>query len=77
MLWDASKPLWGSALTKVPAAQDGGVAVCHIDHVPLGFPSGAFKGSQLQWAFVIKNIFANVRAFCLLEYLLWDGVDIY
>ena len=43
----------------------------------LGFVSGGFKGSQLNWAVVDKEAFAILSVCRRLSYLLWDGFDIF
>ena len=78
MFPDASDEHWGSFLTQVPQEElDRGVSVEDKTHEPIGFLSGAFKGSQQHWATVEKEGFAVVSTFKRLEYLLWNGVQIY
>ena len=48
-----------------------------MTHEPLGFLSGTFRGAQQRWATVDKEGFAIVSTFKRLEYLLWNGVQIY
>ena len=70
MFPDDSDEHWGSFLTQVPQKElDRGVSVRDMTHEPLGFLSGAFKGSQQRWATVDKEGFAVVGTFKRLEYL--------
>ena len=71
MFPDASHNHWGSFLTQVPKAElEGGVEVEKMNHEPLGFLSGTFRGSQQRWATVDKEGFAIVITFRRLEYSL-------
>ena len=54
-----------------------GIPVMDMAHEPLGFVSGGFKGSQLNWAVVDKEAFVIVSVCRRLSYLLWDGFDIF
>ena len=54
-----------------------GMPVEEMSHEPPGFVSGAFKGSQLRWSTVDKEGFAIFSTFKRLDYLFWNGVNIY
>ena len=64
MFPDASDFHWGSFFTQVPEEEfRSGVALENMSHEPLAFLSGSFKGSQLRWATVDKQGFANREHF--------------
>ena len=78
MFPDASDLFWGGFLTQVPEEDlVSGIPVVDIAHEPLGFVSGGFKGSQLNWAVVDKEAFDILSVCRRLSYLLWDGFDIF
>ena len=78
MFPDASEKFWGSCITQVPTVELGhSVAIADMDHEPLGFLSGHFRGSEDRWATVDKGSFAIVNTFKRLPYLLWGGVAIH
>ena len=61
---DASEHFWGSMLTQVPKADaESGRPVAEWAHEPLGFLSGAFRGSSRNWAIPCKEGFA-IRESC-------------
>ena len=64
MFPDASDVHWGSFFTQVPEEEfRSGVALENMSHEPLALLSGSFKGSQLRWATVDKQGFANREHF--------------
>ena len=70
MFPDASDRFWGSCVTQVPSDEMAqGLPVEEMSHEPLGFVSGAFKGSQLRWSTVDKEGFTIVSIFKRLDYL--------
>ena len=78
MFPDASDRFSGSCVTQVPSDEMAqGLPVGEMSHEPPGFVSGAFKGSQLRWSTVDKEGFAIVSTFKRLDYLFWNGVNIY
>ena len=78
MFPDASDLFWGSCVTQVPAEEmRRDVPVEEMSQEPLGFVSGVLKGSELRWPTVDKEAFAVVSTFKRLDYLLWNGVDIF
>ena len=71
MFPDVSDLFWGGFLTQV-LEEDlvSGILVVDMDHEPLGFVSGGFKGSQLNWTVVDKEAFAILSVCRRLSYLL-------
>ena len=54
-----------------------GLSFMDMNHEPLAFPGGVFRGSQLCWPTVDKESFAILSAFQCVPYLLWDGSNIF
>ncbi|CAN0065761.1 unnamed protein product [Sphacelaria rigidula] len=78
MFPNASDLHWDTFVTQVPRAElDRNIAVEDMNHEPLRFLSGTFRGAQLRWATVYKEVYAIVSSFRRSEYLLWGGVTIY
>lgn len=74
---DASDLFGGYCVTQVSAAEKySGMWFDQMQHGPLVFVSGAFRGSKLNWPKVEKEGFAIVVAFQRLVYLLWQGTQI-
>ena len=74
----ASDLFWGGFLTQVPEEDlVSGIPVMDMAHKPLGFVSGEFKGSHLNWALVAAETFTILSMCQRLSYLLWDGFDIF
>ena len=67
---DASSTHWGSVLTQVPVGQRGKVTVAEMEHIPLAFLSGVFRGASMRWSVADKEAYA-IRESCVrLDYLL-------
>ena len=78
MFPDASDLFWEGFLKQVPEEDlVNGIPVMDMAHEPLGFVSGGFKRSQLNWAVVDKEAFVILSVCRRLSYLLWDGFDIF
>ena len=77
MFPDASDLFWGCCLTQVPKEEPvAELSFMDLNHVPLIFLSGVFRGSQLCWPTVNKRSFAILSALQRVPYLLWDGSNI-
>lgn len=66
---DASDKFYGGLVTQVPPSQLN-LPVKDQQHEPLGFSSGAFKGSQLRWGTPEKEGFAVVQVVRTFDYIL-------
>ena len=76
MFPDSSDLFCGGFLTQSPVEDlVSGIPVVYMAHEPLGFVSGGFKGSQLNWYVVGKEACAILSVCRRLSYLLWDGSD--
>ena len=76
MFLDASDLFWGGFLTQVPEEDlVSGIPVVDMAHEPLGFVSWGFKGPQLNWTVVDKEVLLSMRG--QLSYLLCDGFDLF
>ncbi len=75
---DASDLFWGCCITQVPRGEvQYDVLVEEMSHEPLGFVSGSFRGSQLNWPTMDKEGYAIVVAIKRLDYLMWAGEKIF
>ena len=80
LMTDASEDHWGAVLTQVNAEEFvSDVCVEDMQHQPLAFLSGTFRGSQKMWSIVDKEAFAIKQSFERLEHLLHreKGVNVY
>lgn len=68
---DASKDGWAVVITQIPEAQIDFKEYVNMDHEPLTFLSGIFRGPSENWAIVEKEAFAIVMAMDKCEYLLY------
>ena len=73
MFPDATDLFCGDFLTQVPEESGEWDSGCEYgSYDPLGFVSGGFKASQLNWTVVDKEACAILSMCRRLSYLLWD-----